>query len=226
MELKNKVVLITGSSSGIGKATALEFARKGARVIVTYQVNKKGGEQVFKECKKLSECALLKLDVTSDKSIKECVKKVVQKFGKINVLVNNAGVISWKNLDKQTDREIENQIKVNLSGLIKATKLFLPHLDKKDSIIINISSGAGKTGYSTLTAYCAAKFAVRGFTQALAEELPSGIKICSVNPGMTSTRMTNYHGVEPEQVADIILRTAEGDIEADSDNDVDVWDYL
>ena len=103
----------------------------------------------------------------------------------------------------------------------------MPLLSKqKTAVIINISSGAGKQGYSDLTTYCATKFGVRGFTQALAQELPENIKVYSVNPGMTSTQMTNFQGINPRKVADLIVRTIEGRLNIMSGGDVDVWEFI
>ena len=101
-------------------------------------------------------------------------------------------------------------------------QIFLPIIN--DSII-NISSGAGKTGYSSLSTYCATKFGVRGFTKALSNELEN-IKVINVNPGMTATQMTNFKGVPAREVADVIFRTATGKISVDNGGDVDVWDYV
>ncbi len=150
------------------------------------------------------------------------MKTIVKKFSKINVLINNAGVVFWKELLEQEDEEIENQIRTNLEGLIKVTKYCLPYVKE---MIINISSGAGKTGHATLTTYCATKFGVRGFTQALARELKE-IKVYSVNPGRTKTRMTDFSGDSPEKVAEIIFNTALGNYKIPSGGDVDVWDLL
>ena len=227
MQLKNKVVLITGSSQGIGKATALEFAKQGANVAITYNSNKKKAEEVFNECNKIKESFLLHLDVTDEKSIKKCVEDVIDKFGAIDILINNAGVIYWESLMKHGSKEIENQIDTNIKGLIKMTKAVLPFMQgQNEGVIINIASQAGKNAYGNLSVYCATKFAVRGFTQALSQELPKGIKIFSVNPGMTSTQMTNFQGVPAEKVAEVIVKTVTEEIKADSLEDVDVSDYV
>jgi len=143
MELKDKVILITGSSQGIGKATALEFAKEGSHVVVTYNSNKKKAEEVFKECNKIKDSFLIHLDVKNQESIQNCVESVIDKFGAIDVLVNNAGVLSWKGLWKQNIEEIDSQIDVNLKGLIKMTKTVLPFMkEEKESVIINIASQA------------------------------------------------------------------------------------
>lgn len=227
MELKEKVVLITGSSDGIGKETALLFAKHGANIVVTYNKNKKGGEDVFKECKKTKEPLLANLDVTNDESIKNCVEKTIDKFGAIDILINNAGVLFNKYFIEQNANEIDLQIDTNVKGLIKMTKAVLPYMQGQgNGIIINIASAAGKNAYEGLTTYCATKFAVRGFTQALAKELPKEIKIYSVNPGLTATKMTNFQGVNPRKVGEVILKTAEEKISVESGGDIDVWKHV
>ncbi|MEK6842342.1 MAG: SDR family oxidoreductase [Nanoarchaeota archaeon] len=226
MELKDKVVLITGSSQGIGKDAAILFSKESANVVVTYNTNKKKAEEVFNECNKIAESLLVHLDITDEESIKECVEKTIDKFGAIDILVNNAGVISWKEFLEQSNKEIDLQINVNYRGLVKMTKAVLPFMKAQDfGMIINISSGAGKQGFSGLTTYCGTKFAVRGFTQAMSQELPKKIKIFSVNPGMTATKMTNFQGINPRKVAEVILKTAKEEIKPDSFGDVDVWKY-
>jgi NAD(P)-dependent dehydrogenase (short-subunit alcohol dehydrogenase family) len=107
------------------------------------------------------------------------------------------------------------------------TKRALPMLKKrKEAVIINIASMAGHEGYATLVPYCGTKFGVRGFTKALAEELPKRIRTYVVNPCMTATRMTDFEGVLPEHVADIIVRTAKETLRKKSGDDVDIPDYL
>lgn len=227
MELRDKVVLVTGSSTGIGKETAIKFAQKGCKVIVTYNEGKKSGDKVLEECRKYSDAILLHLNVKDDSSIKRTLETTFEKFGGIDVLVNNAGIATWKNLIEQSEEEIEDQIRVNLLGLIKITKAFLPQFYKKgDCVIINISSGAGKEGFPELSVYCATKFGVRGFTQALAQELPKGLRVYCVNPGMTATRMTNYKGVDPEKVAEIIVSAAEEKLGKSPGEDIDIWKYV
>ncbi len=221
--MRGKAVLITGSSIGIGRYTAYEFARAGARLVITYYKDKEEGEVTKRRCLELGaeDAILLYLDLRDNGSIIGCVEEAVKRYGRIDILVNNAGVLAWKPLREQSFEEIENQVRVNLEGLIKITKVALPYVRE---MIINIGSGAGKTGFPELTTYCATKFGVRGFTQALAEE--ESVKVYAVNPGMTATRMTGYQGVHPEKVAKIIFRVASGEIRRPSGSDVDVWELI
>lgn len=227
MKLRDNVVLITGSSHGIGKVTAIEFAEKGCRVVVTYNEDENAGKRVLDECRKHTEAILLHLDVRDENSIKRALRRTISKFGRIDILINNAGVLAWKLFEEQSMKEIDDQIDVNLKGLIKATSVFLPQFKEQGrGIIINIASGAGKTAYSELSTYCATKFGVRGFSQALAGELPKRIRVYIVNPGSTATRMTDYQGTDPKEVAKVIRKTAEEKLGKRSGEDIDVWDYI
>lgn len=227
MNIKNKVVLVTGSSSGIGKETAVAFAKKGSKVILTYNKTRKGGEEALKECKKYSDTLLVQLDVTYDKSINNLVKKAIDHFKKIDLLVNNSGIVVIKDFEKQTFQDIENQININLIGAMKITHAFLPHLKKqKEAVIINIASAYSKTVDTEVSIYCASKFGLRGFTQALALELPNNVRTYVVNPSLTATRMTNFEGVSPEKVADIIIKTAEETLNKKSGDDIDIKNYV
>ena len=221
--MKNKVVMISGSSMGIGRETAYKFAIDKAKVIVTYCKDKADGEKTYKTCRELgaSDALLVKLDVKDNKNIASVVKRVIEKFKRIDILINNAGVACWKPLKDQSVTDIENQIRTNLEGLIKLTKACLPYVKDK---IINIASGAGQTGYADLTVYCATKFGVRGFTQSLAEEIKN-IKIYAVNPDMTATKLSGFQGRPPEEVAQVILNTAKGIYKSPSGSDIDVWEY-
>jgi len=222
MDLKKKVVVITGSSSGIGKETSLAFSEKGAYVVITYNKNKKGGEEVFNKCNKKTKCLLINLDNRNLNSIKDAIKKITKKFGKIDILINNSGVLYNKNFFKQSVEEIKEVIDVNLFGNILVTYFFCKNIKPK-GIIINTVSRKGRqvrTGYIT---YCASKFGLRGFTKALALEVPKGIKVYAINPpSPTATRMTNFNGEDPKKVAKIMVKIAEGKIKKKNGEDIDV----
>ena len=227
MELKDKVVVVTGSSLGIGAETAKLCAKNGAKVIVTYNVDKAEGEKVLKECRRYTDSAMLHLDVRDTESIKGFRRQVMEKFGQIDVLINDAGIIRWKKFIDHTNEDIEELIKVNLMGYIKVTRAFIKDFyEQGEGVIVNIASGAGEEGYEDLTVYCATKFGVRGFTQALAQELPKGIRVYALNPGMTATRMTNYEGMPPKSVAEIVVAAAEEKLKKKSGEDIDVWEYV
>jgi len=129
MTMENKVVLITGSSNGIGRETAFKFVAEKAKVALTYYNDEPGGHKTKERCKELgaTETFLIRLDVRDNKSIVNAVDKVVKTFGKIDILINNAGVAVWKQLRKQTFTDIEDQVRTNLEGLIKMTRACLPY---------------------------------------------------------------------------------------------------
>jgi len=227
MELENNVVFVTGSSSGIGRETAIKFSEEGSKVVVTYNHGKERGEEVVKKCSENSEAMLISLDVTDKESIRDAVEQIIEEFGQIDLLVNNAGVLKSGLLEELGFEEIKKQLEVNLEGLIQTTKITLPHLKKGErGMIINIASGLGKRGSSEVSVYCATKFGVRGFTQAIAEELSPEIGVYVVNPGMTATPMTDHKGEDPKKVAEVILKTAQEKVGKRSGQDVDVSKYI
>jgi len=216
--MKGLAVLITGSSSGIGRETAYRFAEAGARLVLTYCKGKTRGAATERRCRKLgaADTLLLHLDVVDDASVAAAVRKVERKYGAIDFLVNNAGVGIFTPFKKQTAKDIERQIRTNLEGLIKVTSAFLPLVRKG---VINIASLAGLTAYEEMSVYCGSKFGVRGFTQGLALEYPR-LRICCVNPDQTATRLSGYLGQPPQKVAEVIYRAATGQIRCKQGGDV------
>jgi short-subunit dehydrogenase len=219
--LHNKVVLITGGSIGIGESIALAFAPQGPRLVLTYRTHADNVERVATECRTLGadEVLTIQLDVANDDNIKKVVDAVARRFGQIDILINNAGIILWKHFADQSWQEIEDQLRINLEGLIKTTKAALPHI--KD-VIVNLSSAGGLKGYEDITVYCATKFGVRGFSQALAEEL-STVRVYSINPGVIATQMNDFQGHPPSVVAEAVLDAVTGRSNILSGGDVDVF---
>ena len=219
-DMKGQVVLITGASSGIGRETAYRFAQEGTRLALTYNKGEKRGLEVEKRCRRLGaeDTLLVHLNVMDNRSIGDAVKRVRRKYGRVDYLINNAGVGIFLPFAEQSVQDIERQIRTNLEGLIKVTRAFLPFIRKG---IVNIASAAGKTAYAEMSVYCGTKFGVRGFTQALAQEHPS-LKICCVNPDMTATRLSGYQGQPPSEVADVIFRAVSGKIKVAGGGDVDL----
>ena len=207
------IAVVTGASRGIGKHTAVLLREEGFDVIGTYNLGRK--EAMEMESRGI---AMRHLDLSDVESIKAFASSIKA----LDVLVNNAAVISWKRFREQSIEEISQQLDVNLKGTIILTRLLMGKVRK---VVANVASGAGKTAYPSLSVYCATKFGLRGFTQSLAMEHPS-LRIFSFNPGMTATRMTGFQGEKPERVARILVDAILGRIGPDSNYDVDVWDYL
>ena len=181
------LALVSGGNRGIGLAIARALADEGMDLIIVGR-NRESLESAKEE---IEDLGVKVWPVACDVSDAAQVKKLAaqaSKIGKLDILVNNAGVAYFRNLEENSEEEIDRMIDVNLRGLIKTTRELLPLMNK--GLIINISSGAGKQGFPGLAVYCATKFAVIGFTEALAGELEEkGIRAYSICPGDTQTDM-------------------------------------
>lgn len=183
----NKVVLITGSSSGMGKATALLLAESGYTVYAGVRDN---SDELMSEAQRRNlTINTLKLDVQDTTSIRNAVRDIMAREGKIDILVNNAGFGLLATLEDGTDEEIFKQFDVNVFGLIKMTREVLPHMRQAGhGVIINISSFLGRMGLPLLAHYNASKYAVEGITDSLRFEVaPFGIRVHSILAGLFGT---------------------------------------
>ncbi|XP_054161153.1 uncharacterized oxidoreductase SSP0419-like [Oppia nitens] len=189
-----KVALVTGSSSGIGAATAQLFAKSGANVVVTGR-NADGLAKVAKQCTDVSPKQLTALEVVGDLTNKEdcdrLIETTVQKFGKLDILVNNAGLSSMAKItDDDYMEKYMHVMSANLNSVVYMTHKCVPYLAKTRGNVINISSIAGMIPFrQSMSAYCMSKAAVDMFTKCMAAELgpKHHIRVNSVNPGMTHT---------------------------------------
>lgn len=183
-----KTVLITGSASGIGKETALLFANKGWNTIATVK-NPDNSEELTA----IQNIHVYQMDVRDKQSIESCINRVIQKFGKIDVIVNNAGIYTINPLEVTPDETIKNIINTNISGVINVTKALLPHFrENKAGIVINISSIAGRATFPFQSVYHTSKWAIEGFSEGLYYELePLNIKVKIVEPGVVKTNIYN-----------------------------------
>jgi NAD(P)-dependent dehydrogenase (short-subunit alcohol dehydrogenase family) len=224
VDLENKVVFITGSSVGIGRATAYEFAKEGSRLILTYRTSKKEAEEAVQKCRELGspKVLLLSLDIQENESIENAVVEVKKSFGKIDILINNAGALVWEPFEKNSFEEIEVQTRTNLEGTIKMTRECLSLVQR---MIINIASQVGTIPYADAVVYAATKWGIRGFTKSLALANKK-LEIYSVNPGATSTQMSGFTGVDPARVGEIIVRLAKGEYNLLSGDDVNVFEMV
>ncbi|WP_196888674.1 SDR family oxidoreductase [Aureivirga sp. CE67] len=181
----NKAILITGCSSGIGRATAKYFQEKGWNVIATIRTNPE--EDV--ELNSLENVFVSKMDVTKLETIEKTVKDGIDKFGKIDVLLNNAGYGSYGLLEASSEEKIRRQMEVNIIGPLMVIKELLPHFrQNKSGIIMNVSSMGGKITFPLGTLYHGSKFAVEGMSEALSYELDAiGVKVKLIEPGVINT---------------------------------------
>ncbi|MGE0322695.1 MAG: SDR family NAD(P)-dependent oxidoreductase [Polyangiaceae bacterium] len=190
-QFKGRVAVVTGAASGIGRATALELAAAGCHLALA-DLNEAGLESARKQAEALGvRVTTHRVNVADLKAMERFVDEVVAAHGGVNILINNAGVAATSAFEEQSLSDYEWLVGINFWGVVYGCKLFLPHLKRADEAhIVNISSMFGLTGIPTQTAYCATKFAVRGFTESLWVELsPLGIGVTSVHPGMIATNI-------------------------------------
>ena len=234
MKLKNKVAVITGSSRGMGKATALLFAKEGANIVVNCITNKAKGLEVVEKINKLgSQAILVQADISKSEEVKKLFDEAVKKFGTVDILINNAGIGTPKELLELTSEDWEKTFRTNVIGTFlcsqEASKIMLK---KKKGKIINISSlrGLPEFGRSGYLDYCASKAAVISFTKNLAKALAPHINVNSVAPGFVDTEMSQVWDkktresaikdaclkrlVKPEEVAKANLYLASDDSDA------------
>ena len=195
-----KTALVTGGGRGIGKEIALMLARNGADVAVAAR-GRKELKETAGEIEKLGRKSLpIVVDLSSEKSIQKMYSTFLKKFRKLDMLFNNAGILFQGEFAKSSLKQADMMIDVNFRGTVRSTYEALKHMGK-GGVIINTSSIAGLNAYPNLAIYSATKFAVIGFTQAVAQEVQGkGIRVYSVCPGATKTKM--FDQVMPGQKAE------------------------
>ena len=192
MRLKNKVAIVTGAGSGIGRSIALTFAREGAKVVVA-DLNEKGGLETVDLVKKEKEEAIfVKVDVSQAENIDQMVEVCLKEFGQVDILVNNAGIVKMSPLHETTEEDWDKILGVNLKSVFLSSKKVLPiMLSQGKGKIINVASIAGLVGFSNLGAYCASKGGIIALTREMAlEYAPKKINVNCIAPGVIKTAMT------------------------------------
>jgi len=220
MQLKNKVALITGASSGIGKETAKLFAREGALVILTAR-NLDKLKIVENEIKiKGGKAESYSMDITNREQINNTIKKIIDKNKKIDILVNSAGIVVWGSIENCTYDDFDNQVKINLIGNFNCIKEIVPYmLKQKSGNIVNIITSTVKKTKSGRVAYAVSKYGQAGLSNAVHEDLKDkGISVVAVYPSKTDTPIHDPYMskddperktmMKPEQVAKVILEAA------------------
>lgn len=192
--MENKVVLITGGTSGIGKATAIKFAQEGYDVIVNYN-SFKDIEKYILEMKDIGiyeRILLIKTNITSYNDCVKMIKNIIEKYSKIDVIINNAGIAIDKVVMQMEEREFDEVVNVNLKGTFNIVKAGIPYMiRKKSGRIVNISSIVGTNGNIGQVNYSASKAGIIGLTKSLAKELANkNILVNAVAPGFIKTNMT------------------------------------
>ncbi|MGD1104417.1 MAG: SDR family oxidoreductase [Terriglobia bacterium] len=203
MKLKDRVVVITGSGAGIGRASAQEFAKDGARVVVA-DINFSGAQETAREIAGGGGVArAVEVDVADADSVQRLVRETVQAFGDVHVLFNNAAVQVSKTLEETTVEEWNHQMAVNLGGIFLCSKFFLPHLRKTRGNIINMASVNGFFVEPMCAGYCATKGAIIALTKAMAiDHGKDGIRVNCICPGYIDAGMAwGYFEEQPDPAA-------------------------
>ncbi|MCB0486963.1 MAG: SDR family oxidoreductase [Cyclobacteriaceae bacterium] len=188
--MQGKVVIITGGSSGIGKALALQFGSKGSHILITGRKKEDLDLAVSEIASKGIKVVGCQADVTVEGDNNKMVEMAIKQFGKIDILINNAG-ISMRSLFQEVELKVIHQVmNINFFGSVNATHAALPHILKTKGSIIGISSIAGYRGLPGRTGYSASKFALNGFLEALRTELlKSGVHVLTACPGFTASNI-------------------------------------
>jgi len=202
---KGKVAVVTGGSRGIGRSIVLMLAQLGCRIAFSYQKNKEAAQSLQEEVKKLtSECHASLVDVRDFNAVKSWIEETKTRFGRLDILINNAGIIIDKALMLMTPDDWQQVIDTNLTGMFNASRAcIVTFLKQKSGVIVNVSSVSGVFGLARQTNYSASKGGVNAFTKALAKEVAAyNIRVNAVAPGFVETDILS--GFNDEQKKDIL----------------------
>jgi 3-oxoacyl-[acyl-carrier protein] reductase len=187
-----KAALVTGGGRGIGRETAILLSKKGLNVIICSRTQKEIDSAV-KEIKSIGYGQIIgrKCDVSVYSQVNNLVNEALEIYGRIDVLINNAGITYVKKLIDTSEEQWDHTLDVNLKGAFLLCKVIVPHMIKNNcGVIINVSSGAGKVGFEDISAYCASKFGMIGLTESLAREVANyNIRVMTICPGEVATKM-------------------------------------
>ncbi len=229
MSTQRKVALVTGSATGIGRASAVRFAKQGLAVAVNYSRSEKEARETLAEVHKFGVPAILcKTDVADENAVNAMVETCVKELGGLDALVNNAGTtrfIEHKNLDALTNEVWEEIFGVNLKGTFFCSRAALPHLQKAGGSIVNVTSVAGLQGVGSSIPYAASKAAINCMTKSMARAFAPTVRVNAVAPGPVLTRWLDDHvdhvdrmlvgtpmgrAATPEDIADAVVFLATG----------------
>jgi 3-oxoacyl-[acyl-carrier protein] reductase len=200
-QLKGKVAVVTGASKGIGAAIAKSLAAAGAAVVVNYSSSKDAADRVVADITAQGGTAVaLHANIAKEEDVKRLMAETREKFGPIDVLVNNAGIYEFAPIEEVTPEHFHRQFDLNVLGLLLATREAVRHLRSSGGSIINISSVASVARLENVSAYSATKGAVDAITRTLAKELgPRNIRVNSINPGMVETEGVRAAGIHESE---------------------------
>ncbi|MFT5754584.1 MAG: 3-oxoacyl-[acyl-carrier protein] reductase [Flavobacterium sp.] len=206
--LKGKKAIITGGSRGLGKATALAFAKEGIDVAITGR-NEKSLQETVSEIKALGVNATYAMfNIGNYEEVQKGIKQIITAFGSVDILVNNAGVAAFGSLNDMKVDQWSEIIQTNVMGMYFVTKEVLPYLiDKNEGDIFNVSSTAGLTGNANTSAYSASKFAVIGMSESLMKEVrKNNIRVCTLTPSTIASDMSIELGIANKNSEDSVLQ--------------------
>jgi len=209
MSFHTKIVLITGASSGIGAATAIHFAKLGAKLALTGR-NLVNLQNVADQCEK--SCSLKPFVITGDLTNEDDTKKILDStiahYNQLDVLVNNAGILESGSIESTSLEQYDRVMNANVRSIYHLTMMAVPHLVKTKGNIVNVSSVNGTRSFPNVLAYCMSKAAVDQFTRCVALELaPKGVRVNSVNPGVVVTKLLTRQGMSEEDYSAFLEKT-------------------
>lgn len=212
MNFAGKVVLITGASSGIGASTAKHFAKLGASLALAGR-NKTNLEKVVSECQTPQNTPsplILIGELTNESDTKNILDSTIKHYGKLDVLVNNAGILETGSIESTNLEQYDRMMNVNVRSIYHLSTLAVPHLIQTKGNIVNVSSVNGIRAFPGVLAYCMSKAAVDQFTRCVALELaPKQVRVNCVNPGVTVTNLHKRGGMNEEQYEQFLKKTKE-----------------
>ncbi len=206
--LKGKKAIITGGNRGLGKATALAFAKEGIDVAITGR-SEKSLQETVAELKALGvNATYVVFNIGNYEEVQKGIKQIISNFGSVDILVNNAGVAAFGSLNEMQVDKWSEIIQTNVMGMYYVTKEVLPFLiDKNKGDIINVSSTAGLTGNANTSAYSASKFAVIGMSESLMKEVrKNNIRVCTLTPSTIASDMSIELGIANKDSEDSVLQ--------------------
>lgn len=207
-ELKNRKAIITGGGRGLGKATAIAFAKEGIDVAITGR-NETVLKETVAELKAFGVNAIYAVfDIGNYEEVQKSIKTIIETLGSVDILVNNAGIAAFGSFIDMEVSQWSQIIQTNVMGMYYVTKEVLPHLiAKNEGDIINVSSTAGLTGNATVSAYSASKFAVIGMSQSLMKEVrKNNIRVCTLTPSTIASDMSIDLGIADRNSEDSVLQ--------------------
>ncbi|XP_026763486.1 3-oxoacyl-[acyl-carrier-protein] reductase FabG-like [Galleria mellonella] len=209
MDFSGKVVILTGASSGIGASTAVYLAKLKAKLTLVGR-NVNNLKKVGKECDKYTNTLLVTADLTKEVDIQNIIKSTVDQYGRIDVLVNNAGILEMGTIENTSLEQYDRVMNTNVRSIYYLTILATPHIIKSKGNIVNVSSVNGIRSFPGVLAYNVSKAAVDQFTRCVALELaPKGVRVNNVNPGVIVSELQKRGGLSEEQYQAFLTRSKE-----------------